>query len=318
MEDVEKKYNPHMEGMPDGYIAIQHRNMAFLYAQIALQNRKRRKQVDKQAPILTNDTYFSPECQMYYMGASQYKAFKICEAAALAEIEGRYTSKQTTDQLIGSYIDAYFEGNLNAFQKEHPEIFKKDGSLKSEYIQAESIISRLEKDELYMLLMSGKKQVIKTGKIAGVPYKIKVDSLLDETICKKITEKFPATRQAMGFCEGAIVDQKIMKNMSDIWSEEEGMYVPFFNAWGYDIQGAIYQAVEGHMLPFILAVATKEKEADMEAICISDTRLAIKLDEVERFSPRYQAIKQHKIEPIKCGHCSYCKSQKRLTGIEII
>lgn len=37
----------------------------------------------------------------------------------------------------------------------------------------------MEEDELYSLLMSGAKQVIRTGTIAGVPFKIKIDSLLD-------------------------------------------------------------------------------------------------------------------------------------------
>lgn len=274
--------------------------------------------MEKHPPALTNDTYFSPEAQAYYMSTSQFKAFKACEAAALAEIEGRYTRPQTPALLVGSYVDAYFEGSLNSFKENHQEIFKKDGSLKAEYIQAERIISRLERDELYMLLMSGRKQVIQTGTIAGVPYKIKIDSLLDETVCLKIAQRFPGARQALGFCDGAIVDQKIMRDTQDMWSAEEGIYVPFVQAWGYDIQGAVYQEIHGGMLPFILAVGTKEEEPDVKAVCISNSLLSVRLDEVERLSPRYQAIKRHKIEPEGCGRCPYCRCQKRLTEIEMI
>lgn len=274
--------------------------------------------MDRTPPILTNETYFSPEAQTYYMGASQFKAFQICEAAALAEIEGRYIRPQTPALLIGSYVDAYFEDSLNALKENHPELFKRDGSLKAEYAQAERIIARLERDELYMLLMSGKKQVIQTGEIAGAPYKIKIDSLLNETACQKIAERFPGAAQALGFCEGAIVDQKIMKDTADMWSEEEEMYVPFARAWGYDVQGAIYQAIDGRMLPFILAVGTKESEPDIKAVCLSDALLSIKLEEVERLSPRYQAIKRHELAPTACGRCPYCRSGKRLTEIEIL
>ncbi len=111
---------------------------------------------------LNNENYFSAEMQMRYMGTSQFKAFCKCEAAALAEIKGEYVRTKSTALLVGSYVDAHFEGTLDLFKAQNPELFKRDGSLKSEYIQAEQIINRIERDELFMLLMSGKKQVILT------------------------------------------------------------------------------------------------------------------------------------------------------------
>ncbi|MCR1905163.1 PD-(D/E)XK nuclease-like domain-containing protein [Intestinimonas butyriciproducens] len=256
-----------------------------------------------------------PEIQMAYMGSSQFKAFRRCEAAALAELEGRYATPKTSAILVGAYVDAYFEGTLAAFKAQNPELFKRDGALKAEYAHAEKIISRLEADGLYMLLMSGQKQVVLTGEIAGVPYKIKIDSLLDADTCREIVERYPLTSEAMGFCEGAIVDQKIMRDTADVWSDEEWGMVPFARAWGYDIQGAIYQAVEGHMLPFILAVGTKEAEPNLDAIYIPDQELTAKLEEVRSLSPRYQAIKRHEIEPVSCGTCPYCISRKHLDRI---
>lgn len=266
-------------------------------------------------PIVTNENYFSQEVQMAYMGVSQFKAFQKCEAAALAELEGRYVRPRTTALLVGSYVDAYFEGTLGKFQEENPEIFKRDGSLKADYIQAERIIARMEQDPLYMGLMSGSRQVVRTGEIAGVPYKIKIDSLLDAYTCQLIAEHFPGARTALGFCDGAIVDQKVMASLEPVWSDDEYGRIPFVRAWGYDVQGAIYQAIEGHMLPFILAVGTKEEEPDLAAIYIPDQELAAKLNEVEQLSPRYQAIKNHEVEPVECGKCPYCRSQKVLTEI---
>lgn len=264
---------------------------------------------------LTSENYFSPEAQLEYMGHSQFLSFYSCEAAALAEVEGRYIRPRTAAMLVGGYVDAYFSGELDQFQEENPEVYKRDGSLKSDFVQAEKIIARLEQDELYMLLMSGRKQVIMTGEIAGVPYKIKIDSLLDGKTCKKIAEKFPKTRKALGFCDGAIVDQKIMSSLEDVWSDAEWGKVSFVRSYGYDVQGAIYQAVEGHMLPFILAVGTKNDEADMAALYIPDQELSANLEVVSAMSPRYQAIKEHKIEPVGCGKCPYCRSTKKLDSI---
>lgn len=266
-------------------------------------------------PVVTNENYFSPEVQMAYMGASQFKAFQKCEAAALAELEGRYVRPKSTAMLVGSYVDAHFEGTLDRFKEENPEVFKRDGSLKADYVQAERIIKRMEKDPLYVGLMSGARQVVRTGEIAGVPYKIKIDSLLDANTCQLIAENFPGGRKALGFCDGAIVDQKVMSSLDPVWSDDEYGRVPFVRAWGYDTQGAIYQAVEGHMLPIILAVGTKEDEPDLAALYIPDQELAAKLDEVEQLSPRYQSIKNHEIEPVGCGKCPYCRSQKVLTEI---
>ena len=173
----------------------------------------------------------------------------------------------------------------------------------------------MEDDELYMLLMSGQKQVIKTGLIAGVPFKIKIDSLLDAETCKLIVNKFPETTVALNFCDGAIVDQKAMKDLEDIWSPEDHRKISFIAAYGYDIQGAIYQAIEGNMLPFILAVGTKEKQPDLAAIYIEDADLESKLHEIEDIAPRYQAIKEGKIQPTRCECCDYCKATKKLHRI---
>lgn len=266
-------------------------------------------------PIVTAENYFSPEIQMAYMGASQFKAFDRCEAAALAELRGEYRPPSSTALLVGGYVDAHFSGDLPLYQARHPELFKRDGSLKAEYVHAQDVIARMESDELYMLLMSGQKQVIRTGEIAGVPFKIKIDSLLDADSCREVERKFQDAGSAFAFCDGAIVDQKVMRDMADVWSEEECRRVPFVEAWGYDFQGAIYQAVEGHMLPFILAVGTKEASPDLAALYIPDEDLAAKLAEVEDRVPRYQAIKEGRERPRRCERCDYCKATKKLMAI---
>lgn len=266
-------------------------------------------------PIVTSENYYAPETNMAYMGSSQFKSFQRCEAATLAELRGEWVAPTTPALLVGGYIDAWFSGELPVYQAQHPELFKRDGTLKAEYLKAQDIIARMESDELYSLLMSGQKQVIRTGFIAGVPFKIKIDSLLDGDTCRKIAERFPKAQAALGFCDGAIVDQKAMRDMAAVWSEEDRCRLPFVEAWGYDTQGAIYQAVDGHMLPFILAVGTKEDSPDLAALYISDEDLAAKLHEVADLAPRYQAIKEGRIHPTRCEHCAYCRATKRLDAI---
>lgn len=243
--------------------------------------------------MMTNENYFSPENQMKYMGASQFKAFDDCEARALAELKGEYEREVTNSLLIGSYVDAHFEKTLDIFRARHPEIFTRNGDLKADFKRAEYIIERIERDPLFMEFMSGQKQVIKTGEICGVPFKIKIDSYHPGKM---------------------IVDLKIMKDMEPIWKEEKGR-INFAEAWGYDIQGAIYQAIEGNHLPFYLAVATKEVEPDIEIIEIPQHYLDAALEYVKQKVMRLQAIKEGDIEPARCEKCNYCRRTKVLESV---
>jgi hypothetical protein len=242
---------------------------------------------------LTAENYFSLEAQMAYMGASQFKAFETCEAAALAEIRGEYSRGITTALLVGSYVDAHFEGTLDVFRAKHPEIFTRSGDLRSEYRHAEYIIARIERDEMFMRYMSGQKQVIMTGEIEGVPVKAKLDVYHP------------------GKC---IVDLKIMKDFEPIWVDGQGK-LPFVEAWGYDIQGAIYRHVEGNDLPFLLAVATKEKEPDIAMLSIPPDVIDEAMETIIASIRRYADIKAGKVEPIRCEKCDYCKLTKVLTRV---
>ena len=266
--------------------------------------------------ILTAENYYSREANTEYMSVSQFKAFDRCQAAALAELRGEYTPATSPAMLVGGYVDAWFSGELPLFQSQHPELFKRDGTLKSEYLKAQDIIARMEADGLFSLLMSGIKQVIVTGEIAGVPFKGKLDSLLDAAACQEIVRRYPETTAVLGeFPRGAIVDQKVMRDLRPVWSEEDRCKLPFVEAYGYDIQGAVYQALEGHALPFVLAVGTKEAVTDLAALSVSDADLTSALYQVEDRAPYYQSIKRGEHQPKRCERCDYCKATRELTGI---
>lgn len=265
---------------------------------------------------LTAENYYSPEANWAYMSASQFKSFRKCEAAAMAELRGECGKKNTIALLVGSYVDAYFSGELEQFKAEHPEIFTQKKELKADFQKAHAICERLNRDELSRLLLSGKHQTIKTGKIAGVWFKTKSDSLLTARQVEAICKKFPQVRDLVPFGGAMIVDLKCMKDFKDIWDDELHERVSFIEFWGYDIQGAIYQKVDNRMLPFVIIGATKEDATDIDAMYIPDEDLAFALSEVEALSPRYDAIKRGEIEPVGCGTCAYCRSVKRLTGIK--
>ena len=242
---------------------------------------------------LTQRNYFSPKASLEYMGVSQFKAFQKCPASALAEIKGRYKQEKTTPLLVGSYVDSFFEGTLTQFKLENPEIFKRDGSLKNEYVQAEAIIQRIHKDRLFMKYLSGKKQVIMTGEINGVKVKIKVDSLLPDKI----------------------VDLKIMRDFQNVYVPDVGK-VPWFEGWSYELQGAVYQEIvrqnTGKRLPFYLAAATKEKVTDLDIVHLDDEMLERALIRFEQEVEYFDAIKKGAIEPFRCEKCDYCKETKVL------
>ena len=134
--------------------------------------------------VLTAENYYSKEANKEYMSVSQYKDFAgtygkmACEFSAVEKLEERWAQKKTTPLLVGSYVDSYFEGTLEEFKKENPEIFTQKGELKANYKQAERIIARMERDPLFMQYMSGEKQVIMTGELFGAEWKIKIDSFV--------------------------------------------------------------------------------------------------------------------------------------------
>lgn len=242
---------------------------------------------------LNKRNYFTRKANRLFMSVSQFKAFQKCQNSALAEIYGLYEREKTTALLVGSYVDSYFENSLRAFKNQNAEIFKKDGTLKAEYIQAEAIIKRIESDRLFSEYMSGQKQVIMTGTIKGVDVKIKIDSLHPDKI----------------------VDLKIMKDFEPVYDAERGR-LPWFEAWQYDLQGAVYQEIvrqnTGKKLPFYLAAATKEKITDIDIVHIPQIMLDAALYSFEQEVEMYDAIKKGIVEPERCNKCEYCKISKQL------
>lgn len=230
---------------------------------------------------LDQNNYYSLEANWQYFSVSQYKDFMKCEAMAMAKINGTYHPAMTKSMLTGSFVDAYFEGTLDAFMKEHPAVFTRKQELRSEFKKANEIIARIQGDETFMRFMSGEKQRIMTFELFGFQWKMKMDSYLP------------------GIC---ITDLKVVQKFRTL------------PLWRYDLQGAVYQkgveSVTGEQLPFYLAVATKERTIDLDIFQITQPVLDIALREIEQNIEHYARVKYGQEEPVYCGKCDYCKSVK--------
>ena len=250
---------------------------------------------------LTNENYYSQFADFTYMSVSQYKSFAGtygragCEAEAMAKIRGEFVEEPSTAMLIGSYVDSYYEGTLEKFRAEHPDLFTQKGELKAAYKKAEEMIARAERDDLFRAYMGGDKQVIMTGELFGCEWKIKMDSYLDGK---------------------AIVDLKCMQSLTKMnWVPDLG-YIDFIRYWNYDIQGAVYQEIvrqnTGKRLPFYIAGISKEDAIDIEVIGVNDFYLQEALAMVESNMPHILEVKAGREEPERCGLCKYCRDTKVL------
>jgi hypothetical protein len=246
--------------------------------------------------MINSENYFSPENRQKYMSVSLFKAFKGtfhkagCEAEGMAIFKGETQRELTQSILIGSYVDAYFEGSLDKFLS-RPENKLTPANLE----KAKNAIKTAESDPLYMKFMSGQKQAVFTAELFGIEWKIKIDSLL----------------------ENAIVDQKVMACIhSKNWSEKEKRYVNFIDYWGYDIQMAVYQEIyfrnTGNRVPCFIAPLTSEKVPDKAIIEISQESMNSALNYVKQHIETIKFLIEGNGNPVRCEECDYCKSTKVL------
>lgn len=251
---------------------------------------------------ITTDNYYAREANAAYWSASQVKAFLKCEASALAEIRGEHAQKDTTALLVGSFIDAYVEGldQFAKFNEAHPEIYKKDGTLKADYAKAAAMIDRMEHSPVFMDYLSGEKQAIMTGELFGLPFKAKLDVFV------------PGER---------IVDLKTVKDLDPVYVPGEGR-LAYYDAWNWPLQMAIYQELThqatGDLLPCYLAVVTKEDPPTLDLVEIPQWRLDAEMEFLATIMPKLDAVKSGVIEPERCEHCAYCRATKEITGPRVL
>jgi hypothetical protein len=244
---------------------------------------------------LTKNNYYSAEANQRYWSASLVKTFLDCPARAVAELNGEWNPPMNEALLVGSYVDAAFEGpkSFDRFKAEHPEVMnKRDGTPKAPFKKADEMISRAKSDPVFMEYMKGRKQTIKTGTVFGLPFKAKFDS----------------------YRKGErITDLKTVRDMAPTYMPEMGRVSPV-QRWRWDIQMALYSAIEGNDLPTYLAIVTKESPPDLYLIEISKAEREACMSFLEQKMPMFDAMKRGIIEPTRCECCEYCRATKKLTG----
>lgn len=244
---------------------------------------------------LNEDNYFSLEANKEYWSVSQFKSFNECSARAVAELDGEYVRPKSEALLLGGYVDAYFTGSIDLYEQENPEILNsRTGALKAPYQKAKKAVERAESDPMFMMYMAGEKQKILTGKLFGEDWKVKIDVLHKDRI----------------------VDLKYMRDTKSMFVDGERK--TFVDAWGYDLQGFVYQqiveAATGKHLPFYLAVVTKEEHPDIDIIHIPDWKLNSAGELIRHYLPEYADIKAN-TTGVRCEHCDWCRDTKIITEI---
>lgn len=246
---------------------------------------------------LTKKNYYDKESNQAFMSVSQYKSFCKCESMAMAEINGTYKRPKSKALLLGSLFDELLTGTKKSFDEfineNKADLFKKNGEPYADVAQAFETAAKVEKQPLMMKYLSGQKQKIMTGKIAGVPFKIKMDSYKKGEF---------------------IADLKYMASL-----RSPNMFEPMVKYWNYIAQGAVYQEVvyqnTGERLPFYLVIATKESPAHLDVCEIKQYDLDEELENIKKRVGRFQAIKSGEIPPERCEEydCNYCTETRILT-----
>ena len=254
--------------------------------------------------VLTAENYYTQEANERYMSVHQYLDFaghmgiQGCESRAMAALRGDYVKEKTVAMQVGSYVDAFFEGSLDQFKEQNPDIFTQKGELKANFKQAEKMIERALKDEKFMAAMSGEKQVIMTGYLFGCDWKIKIDSYLPGK---------------------AIVDLKTASDLHRAWKVKDFGYASCAEYWGYTVQMAVYQKIveinTGEKLPCYLAFITKEDSPELKLCYIDQTTLDHSLNEVEMNMNSVLMVKSGEVEPIPCGKCDWCKATEPIDKV---
>lgn len=247
---------------------------------------------------ISKENYYTPEADLNTFSVSQYKLFKQCEAKALAKVRGKYKQADSEAFLLGKYIHSWSEGTLEEFKNDNPELFSSRGAtkgqLKSTYQIADKMIKTLSEDKVCNNFLQGEKEIIIQGELFGVKWRGMVDIL--------------------NINKGFFAD---LKTTQGIYKKYSGFN--FIENYGYIEQMAVYrelikQQFGKDLIPYIVAV-TKENIPDKAVIRIDKGYTDSKLQEMEFYVERFQAIKDGKVDPVSCGSCDYCKSVNKVSRI---
>lgn len=272
---------------------------------------------------LTRGNYYTPDADWEYMSCSQYQAWNECEAKTMAKLQGRWKDEEKETFLVGNYFHTHFEGpeaHEQFCRENFDKIFKtktvkgKKGEPDTQvvtgkyaaYEQADKMIAVAEADPLIksMIELPGENEKIMTGKIWGVPWRVRLDKYVE------------AGRM--------IIDYKTCANITELkWSEALHERVTFIDAYDYMMRAAVYSEIEKQNARsdedphFIIIAISKQDYPDKEVLRLNHRqRYDYELEEIRKRLPMIQAIKEGRVKPKRCGVCDYCRATKQLYAIK--
>ena len=256
--------------------------------------------------ILNRDNYFSVEADKEFMSVSQFKNFEKCEAKALNDIE-KESQEDKQCFLEGQLFEALVSGDAKLFIAQHPELVSSRGTtagqLKANFIKVANAAKKFNSQKFFAdIVEKCEKQVILTGEICDVKVKCAIDLFDKKT--------------------NSIYDIKCMKDFKEQWNTEEKKYVPWYYAYGYVLQLAVYRELVrqnfGEPKELGLLSASKEDSPDIQALSFSSDLLDLELEKFKTYIKRYDKIKKGLLEPDSCKYCDYCKANKIIERFEVI
>lgn len=267
---------------------------------------------------LTRDNYYTKEADMEYMSCSQYQDFLRCEAATMARLHGMYIPKETEALTVGNYFHTALESDEahQKFCEEHEaEIYKMQTSKRTgevsivgkyaPYQKADEMLRVFMADPIIkqLILMPGENEVIMTGNIFGVPWRIRMDKYIPE--------------------KRMIIDWKTSADLNKTeYNPETGERESFIEFLGYMMRAAVYTEIEKQNAnsetdaKFVIAAVSKQDPPDKGAYLLNHRqRYDYELEQIKNNLSRIIQVKTGRVKPRRCGCCEYCRSTKRLKKI---
>lgn len=257
--------------------------------------------------ILTQENYHSPEARALWLSSSAIKTAKRCEEQWYAEHTGVMVVDEDKEAFkLGHYFETMLTGTsdeIALFQSKNPDMFsstgKTKGQLKATYKSVDECVEAVRRQPYLMEIINRcETQKILTGEIDGFPVRVMMD-LLD--------------------VDGSIYDLKAMKDFKSIYSEEDGTYVEWWQAWDYAMQMWVYREIcaqNGITVPRVGLIAVSKSNADIKAISFSEDTMNAAGADVHYTIGRMKDILNGRSFPIDCGHCSWCVKKRRITEFE--
>lgn len=276
--------------------------------------------------LLTPDNYYTPEADQAYMSCSQYSTFvgvaedTPCPARAMAKILGKFTEKPRDAFLYGNYFHTALESEQAhaEFCEAHAEdIFiikektvqratKNSPAVKetvvsgkyASYLQLDNCLRVIRSDASFQKLLEalGENEVILSGEIFNVPWRIRCDKIISGS--------------------HIIVDWKTCASLTQMhYSPAKKDRVTFVEHYGYLMRAAVYMEIYrqnfGVKPAFVLGCVTKQEDPAKGIYVIhpesDEAVLRYEMDKIKENLPRIMPIKNRESAPRRCGDCEYCR-----------